>query len=108
MTEVTEAMIAAGLTYDLKTWRRAGDDDAYYSAIYLAMEAARIPAAPGDVERDTAVRAWFAGARAVHDEWAKADEGERFYLSRDHEPDFTEAAYDYAADLTDHTTKDDE
>ena len=62
----------------------------------------------GEVERDTAVRAWSAGARAVHDEWAKADEGERFYLSRDHEPDFTEAAYDYAAALTDHTTKDDE
>ena len=72
-----------------------------------AIAALLIPAT-GEAERDTAVRAWSAGARAVHDEWAKADEGERFYLSRDHEPDFTEAAYDYAAALTDHTTKDDE
>ena len=46
---------------------------------------------------DAIVGAWLAGARAVHEEWAKADEGQRFYLSRDHEPDFTEAAHDYAA-----------
>ena len=50
-----------------------------------------------DAMRDAIVGAWLAGARAVHDEWAKADEGQRFYLSRDHAPDFTEAAHDYAA-----------
>ena len=50
-----------------------------------------------DAMRAAIVGAWLAGARAAHDEWAKADEGQRFYLSRDHEPDFTEAAHDYAA-----------
>lgn len=65
----------------------------------LAMDKARSPADEGERLHDTAVAAYLAGARAVHDEWVKADEGERFYLSRDHEPDFTEAAHDYAASI---------
>lgn len=52
-----------------------------------------------DEMREVAIGAWLAGARAVHDEWASADEGQRFYLSRDEQPDFTEAAHDYAANL---------
>jgi hypothetical protein len=52
-----------------------------------------------EVLRESVIHAWSDGARKVHDEWAKADEGERFYLSRDHDPDFTEAAHDYATAL---------
>ncbi len=49
---------------------------------------------------DAVVGAWLAGARSVHEEWLHADDEERTYLTRDEHPDFTEAAHDYAANLT--------
>ena len=105
MTEVTEAMIAAGLTYDLKTWRRAGDDDAYYSAIYRAMEAARIPAAPDDVERLRAALQTCVDAIALYLLPSAMDGGIgecAAVVNAEH------ARKDAIAALTDHTTKDDE
>ena len=52
-----------------------------------------------DMLREAAINAWLAGARAVHEEWANATDEDRVYLTRDENPDFAEAAHDYAADL---------
>jgi hypothetical protein len=106
---VTDAMIEAGEAgvygMDHELGRRADGRSSDrilkcdLTAIYTAMHSARPIPADDAVERDALVAAYKAGALAVHQWWADAPPEERSFAARDENPDFTEAAYDYAAAL---------
>jgi hypothetical protein len=83
------AMIEAAVAYQARTpFPGAGKGSEWIAGLYLAMEAAREPEA-GKL-REALEHAYCAGAMDVHENWQE-----------DRDPDFTEAAHDYAANTCD-------
>ena len=95
--QVSDAMIEAGVERaESFGWEHFGADDA--REIYLAMHQAK-PEQQSDVVealRDEVIAAYKQGALDVHKEWAAGYDNDRRLLARQDNPDFTEAAHDYA------------
>jgi hypothetical protein len=69
-----------------------------YVAVEQGIRAALSTPSPDyGVLRDQVIAAFKVGAKEVHEWWTNADALERSYAERDEDPDFTEAAHDYAA-----------
>jgi hypothetical protein len=62
------------------------------------MSTAQEPALDDDAEWDAVIAAYITGATDVHKWWVEADATDRAFAERDADPDFTEAAHDYASD----------